>query len=63
MSSLTENDFLMAREREDGHIYFVGGLVAFPGMYSTVELEESITPDKCICRILPLVRKDWQVNA
>lgn len=21
----------MAREREDGHIYFVGGLVAFPG--------------------------------
>ncbi|KAG9105011.1 hypothetical protein FRC06_002932 [Ceratobasidium sp. 370] len=31
--SLTENDFLMAREREDGHIYFVGGLVAFPGFY------------------------------
>jgi hypothetical protein len=29
---LTENDFLMARERDDGHIYFVGGLVAFPGM-------------------------------
>ncbi|KAG8710678.1 hypothetical protein FRC08_016844, partial [Ceratobasidium sp. 394] len=30
VSRLTENDFLMAREREDGHIYFVGGLVAFP---------------------------------
>jgi hypothetical protein len=28
---LTENDFLMAREHDDGHIYFVGGLVAFPG--------------------------------
>ena len=25
----------MAREREDGHVYFVGGLVAFPGMYPT----------------------------
>ncbi|KAG8748258.1 hypothetical protein FRC10_007648 [Ceratobasidium sp. 414] len=33
VSRLTENDFLMAREREDGHIYFVGGLVAFPGFY------------------------------
>jgi hypothetical protein len=22
----------MAREREDGHVYFVGGLVAFPGI-------------------------------
>lgn len=33
ISRLTENDFLMAREREDGHIYFVGGLVAFPGFY------------------------------
>ena len=28
---LTECDFLMGREREDGHVYFVGGLVAFPG--------------------------------
>ncbi|KAF8746424.1 hypothetical protein RHS02_00897, partial [Rhizoctonia solani] len=33
ISRLTENDFSMAREREDGHIYFVGGLVAFPGSY------------------------------
>ncbi|CAE6435103.1 hypothetical protein ACGC1H_002847 [Rhizoctonia solani] len=33
VSRLTENDFLMARERDDGHIYFVGGLVAFPGFY------------------------------
>lgn len=33
ISRLTENDFLMAREREDGHVYFVGGLVAFPGFY------------------------------
>jgi len=24
---------LMGREREDGHIYFTGGLVAFPGFY------------------------------
>ena len=23
----------MAREREDGHVYFTGGLVAFPGFY------------------------------
>ncbi|CEL55399.1 hypothetical protein RSOLAG1IB_01409 [Rhizoctonia solani AG-1 IB] len=33
ISRLTENDFLMAREHDDGHIYFVGGLVAFPGFY------------------------------
>ncbi|KAG9125855.1 hypothetical protein FRC07_005917 [Ceratobasidium sp. 392] len=33
VSRLTECDFLMAREREDGHVYFVGGLVAFPGFY------------------------------
>ncbi|EJD05609.1 uncharacterized protein FOMMEDRAFT_77964 [Fomitiporia mediterranea MF3/22] len=32
-SRLVEDDFLMAREREDGHVYFVGGLVAFPGFY------------------------------
>ncbi|KAH9480030.1 hypothetical protein JR316_0006627 [Psilocybe cubensis] len=31
ISRLVQDDFLMAREREDGHIYFVGGLVAFPG--------------------------------
>jgi hypothetical protein len=24
----------MAREREDGHVYFVGGLVAFPGEFT-----------------------------
>ncbi|KZP00434.1 hypothetical protein CALVIDRAFT_595249 [Calocera viscosa TUFC12733] len=33
ISRLTECDFLMAREREDGHVYFTGGLVAFPGFY------------------------------
>jgi len=30
---LVEDDFLMARERDDGHVYFTGGLVAFPGFY------------------------------
>ena len=29
--SLVQDDFLMAREREDGQIYLVGGLIAFPG--------------------------------
>ncbi|KAF8575224.1 hypothetical protein K439DRAFT_1623749 [Ramaria rubella] len=33
ISKLVQDDFLMAREREDGHVYFVGGLVAFPGFY------------------------------
>lgn len=33
VSRLVEDDFLMGREREDGHIYFTGGLVAFPGFY------------------------------
>ncbi|PPQ81866.1 hypothetical protein CVT25_013466 [Psilocybe cyanescens] len=33
ISRLVQDDFLMAKEREDGHIYFVGGLVAFPGFY------------------------------
>lgn len=23
----------MGREREDGHVYFTGGLVAFPGAF------------------------------
>lgn len=31
ISRLVQDDFLMAREREDGRVYFVGGLVAFPG--------------------------------
>ena len=31
MASLVQDDFLMAREREDGKIYLVGGLIAFPG--------------------------------
>jgi hypothetical protein len=31
MDRLVQDDFLMARERDDGHFYFVGGLVAFPG--------------------------------
>lgn len=29
--SLVQDDFLMGREREDGHVYFVGGVVAIPG--------------------------------
>lgn len=33
ISRLVQDDFLMGREREDGHVYFVGGLVAFPGFY------------------------------
>lgn len=33
MNRLVEDDFLMGREREDGHVYFTGGLVAFPGFY------------------------------
>jgi hypothetical protein len=52
--SLTENDFLMGREREDGHIYFVGGLVAFPGvcwtLYNVMRGTENF-----LSRILPFV--------
>ncbi|KIJ31272.1 hypothetical protein M422DRAFT_186275 [Sphaerobolus stellatus SS14] len=33
ISRLVQDDFLMGRERDDGHVYFVGGLVAFPGFY------------------------------
>ncbi|GAA5885461.1 hypothetical protein JCM3774_002591 [Rhodotorula dairenensis] len=33
-SKLVQDDFLMGREREDGHVYFVGGLVAIPGFYN-----------------------------
>jgi len=33
ISRLTECDFLMGLERPDGHVYFTGGLVAFPGFY------------------------------
>ncbi|GAA5849182.1 hypothetical protein JCM8547_006471 [Rhodosporidiobolus lusitaniae] len=32
-SRLVQCDFLMGREREDGHVYFTGGLVAIPGFY------------------------------
>ncbi|GAA5905788.1 hypothetical protein JCM8208_000899 [Rhodotorula glutinis] len=34
ISRLVQDDFLMGREREDGHVYFVGGIVAVPGFYS-----------------------------
>lgn len=34
VSRLVQDDFLMGREGPDGHIYFSGGLVAFPGMRS-----------------------------
>ncbi|KAI0741071.1 hypothetical protein C8Q76DRAFT_765525 [Earliella scabrosa] len=33
ISRLVQDDFLMGREREDGHIYLVGGLIGFPGFY------------------------------
>ncbi|KAI0753151.1 hypothetical protein C8Q80DRAFT_1097241 [Daedaleopsis nitida] len=33
VSRLVQDDFLMAMEREDGHVYCVGGIVAFPGFY------------------------------
>ncbi|KAF9030721.1 hypothetical protein BDZ89DRAFT_660335 [Hymenopellis radicata] len=33
VSRLVQDDFLMGRAREDGHVYFVGGLIAFPGFY------------------------------
>ncbi|KAI0941617.1 hypothetical protein AcW1_003465 [Taiwanofungus camphoratus] len=33
VSRLVQDDFLMAREREDGKVYFTGGLVVFPGSY------------------------------
>ncbi|KAI8978285.1 hypothetical protein BD414DRAFT_580100 [Trametes punicea] len=33
VSRLVQDDFLMARERPDGKIYLVGGLIAFPGSY------------------------------
>ncbi|GAA6036704.1 hypothetical protein JCM8097_003438 [Rhodosporidiobolus ruineniae] len=37
ISKLVQNDFLMAAEREDGHFYFVGGVVAIPGFYSLAQ--------------------------
>ncbi|TFK87571.1 hypothetical protein K466DRAFT_490610 [Polyporus arcularius HHB13444] len=33
IARLVQDDFLMGREREDGQIYLVGGLIAFPGFY------------------------------
>jgi hypothetical protein len=33
VSRLAQDDFVMAREREDGRVYFVGGLLAMPGFY------------------------------
>ncbi|BGP17510.1 hypothetical protein JCM10213_008244 [Rhodosporidiobolus nylandii] len=33
VSRLVVDDFLMGKEREDGHVYFVGGVVAIPGFY------------------------------
>ncbi|KAI0767115.1 hypothetical protein C8Q74DRAFT_1203340 [Fomes fomentarius] len=33
VARLVQDDFLMGREREDGHIYMVGGLICFPGFY------------------------------
>jgi hypothetical protein len=33
VSRLVQDDFLIAKPRDDGHVYFVAGLVAFPGFY------------------------------
>ncbi|CCM03919.1 uncharacterized protein FIBRA_06070 [Fibroporia radiculosa] len=33
VSRLVQDDFLMARERDDGKSYLVGGLIVFPGSY------------------------------
>ncbi|KAL1938522.1 hypothetical protein VTO73DRAFT_11545 [Trametes versicolor] len=33
ISRLVQDDFLMARERPDGKVYLVGGLIGFPGTY------------------------------
>ncbi|GAA5827482.1 hypothetical protein JCM11251_003831 [Rhodosporidiobolus azoricus] len=33
VSRLVVDDYLMARVRDDGHVYFVGGVVAIPGFY------------------------------
>ncbi|OJT10571.1 hypothetical protein TRAPUB_12907 [Trametes pubescens] len=33
ISRLVQDDFLMARERADGKVYLVGGLIGFPGTY------------------------------
>ncbi|KAI0629415.1 hypothetical protein C8Q77DRAFT_286594 [Trametes polyzona] len=33
ISRLVQDDFLMGRERPDGKIYLVGGLIVFPGTY------------------------------
>ncbi|KAH9855929.1 hypothetical protein C2E23DRAFT_557005 [Lenzites betulinus] len=33
ISRLVQDDFLMARERPDGKVYLVGGLIVFPGTY------------------------------
>ncbi|KAL8290009.1 hypothetical protein RQP46_002948 [Phenoliferia psychrophenolica] len=32
-STLVQDDFLMGKERADGHVYFTGGIVAHPGFY------------------------------
>lgn len=37
VSRLVQDDFLMGKEREDGHVYFSGGLVAFPGFYTLAQ--------------------------
>ncbi|KAK4706070.1 hypothetical protein P7C70_g119, partial [Phenoliferia sp. Uapishka_3] len=33
VSRLVQDDFLMGKERADGHVYFTGGVVAHPGFY------------------------------
>ncbi|KIY73213.1 hypothetical protein CYLTODRAFT_417183 [Cylindrobasidium torrendii FP15055 ss-10] len=37
VSRLVQDDFLMGKERDDGHVYFSGGLVAFPGFYTLAQ--------------------------
>ena len=56
---LVEDDFLMAREREDGHVYFTGGLVAFPGTQVLRKLMTYIS--QLMHRILPALGENQQM--
>lgn len=38
-----KDDFLMGREREDGKVYLVGGVIVFPGMLPVRPLAGSLT--------------------
>lgn len=61
----------MAREREDGQIYLVGGLVVFPGvpLFRPPPSRFLPTPPPsrllilCVLRrVLPSLREDWEAS-